>query len=184
MPKICQRTARDCWSGRCARGLRGVSEALKCIKWAGKASADTHLCGSYRSAIKKREGNHMLWHVPQRFEDSSDLSLFPNEIVLWISTFNYQNPIKNGRKNDSLLLQRPLAVILMACPKCVIKTDIYFLSFAFFDFAIISIAWKTGTDKQRGENDPEKSRKIQHKFIWWPPCRRSSGHTPLCAIFC
>lgn len=77
---------------------------------------------------REREGNNMLWHVPQRFEDLSDLALFPNEIVLWISTFNYQNPIKNGRKNDSLLLQRPLAVILMACPKCVIKTDRHIFS--------------------------------------------------------
>lgn len=55
----------------------------------------------------EKEGNNMLWHVPQRFEDSSDLFLFPTEIVLWISTFNYQNPIKNGRKNDSFSATAP-----------------------------------------------------------------------------
>lgn len=136
MPKICQRTASDCWSGRCARGvrsIRGVSEALKCIKWAGKASADTHLCGSYRSAIKKRERMRGTTCCCDMFHRDSKI----RQIFLYsqpksccefqLSTIKIQ--LKMAERMIRFLLQRPLAVILMACPKCVIKTDIFSLVF-------------------------------------------------------
>lgn len=65
----------EVWEEVCERCARGVREALKCIKWAGKA--DTNL--SYRSAIKKQ---HVVTCFTEREKekkterDASDLSLF------------------------------------------------------------------------------------------------------------
>lgn len=44
-----------------------------------------------------------------------------------LSTIKIQ--LKMAERMIRFLLQRPLAVILMACPKCVIKTEIFSLVF-------------------------------------------------------